>query len=85
MLDNREIRIQESIHTILRAALLALVQLAASDSSSNAFLPADVRKVVNRLLYSRLLALIHDELLQLLSILWRELREINILIEGGAW
>ncbi len=51
MLDNREIRIQESIHTILRAALLALVQLAASDSSSNAFLPADVRKVVNS--YSR--------------------------------
>jgi hypothetical protein len=42
MFDNREIRIQETIHTIRRAALLAFIQLATPDRRGNTLLPADV-------------------------------------------
>ena len=48
MLDNREIRIQKPIHTILRTALLAFLQLPASNRARYAFLPADIRQIMNR-------------------------------------
>ena len=48
MLNDQEIRVQEPIHTALRAALLSAVQLPAADRARDAFLPADVREVVNR-------------------------------------
>lgn len=48
MLDDQEIRVQESIHTALRAALLSPIQLPTADRARDAFLPADVREVVNR-------------------------------------
>jgi len=78
MLDNREVPIQESIYTILRTRLLALIQLPAADRARHAFLPADVRKVVYGLLYPGLLALVHDELLQFLLVSVCELREIEL-------
>lgn len=43
MLNDRKIRIQEAIHAVLRARLLALIQLAAADRPSDTFLPADIR------------------------------------------
>ncbi len=57
MLNNREIRIQEPIHTVLRAALLVLLQLAASDRARYAFAPADIGEVVYRCL---VLAFVHS-------------------------
>lgn len=48
MLDDRKIRIQKPIHTVRRARLLALVQLAAPDRARDAFLPADVREGMYR-------------------------------------
>lgn len=51
MLNDQEIRIQEPIHTALRAALLSPVQLPAADRARDAFLPADVREVVNRCIH----------------------------------
>jgi hypothetical protein len=48
MLDNGKIRIQESIYTILCTALLALLQLAATDVAGYTFAPADVGKVMDR-------------------------------------
>jgi hypothetical protein len=48
MLNNRKIRIQKPIHTILRAALLALLQLPAANIACYALLPADVGEVVHR-------------------------------------
>ena len=47
MFYNRKIRIQEPIHTILRASLLILVQLSTSYCASYAFLPADVGEGVD--------------------------------------
>jgi hypothetical protein len=48
MLNDRKIRIQKPIHTILRTALLALIQFAASNRTRDTFLPADVCEVVDR-------------------------------------
>lgn len=42
MFNDREIRIQEPVHAVRSACLLALVQLSAFDRASNAFLPADI-------------------------------------------
>jgi hypothetical protein len=42
MLNRRKVRIQESIHTILRARLLVLVQLPTSNRARYTLLPADV-------------------------------------------
>jgi len=47
MLNDREIRIQEPIHTVLRTSLLILIQLSASNCTRNAFLPADIGERVN--------------------------------------
>ena len=43
MLNNREIRIQEPIYAILGTVLLVLIQLATTNRSRYAFLPADIR------------------------------------------
>jgi len=59
VLNNREIRIQKPIDTVLRAALLVLLQLAASDRTGYAFAPADIGKVVYRCL---VLALVRSSL-----------------------
>lgn len=42
-------------------------------------------KKKSTLLYPSLLTLINNELLQLLLVFWRELREVDALVEGGAW
>ena len=47
MLNDREIRIQEPIHTILRTSLLVLIKLSASNCPRDAFLPADIGEGVN--------------------------------------
>jgi len=47
MPDDRHIRIHEAVDTVLRALLLAPVQLAGPERSSDALLEADVRKRVN--------------------------------------
>ena len=47
MLNNREIRVQEPIHTILRTALLALFELPAAYAARYAFLPAYIRQIMN--------------------------------------
>jgi len=73
MLNYRKIRIQKPINTVLRTALLVLLQLATSNRSRYAFLPADIRQVVYGLLYPGLLTLIHDELLKLLLVFLGEL------------
>jgi len=68
MLNNRKIRIQKPPHTILRTALLALLQFPASDRPCHALLPADICEIVDRLLYPGFLGLVHDELLELLLV-----------------
>lgn len=40
MLNNSKIRIQEPIHAILRARILALIQLPTANRPRHAFLPA---------------------------------------------
>lgn len=47
MLNDSDIPIQKSIHTVLHASLLSLLQLAAADGSRNTFLPADVGQVMD--------------------------------------
>lgn len=47
LLNNQEIRIQKAIHTVPRARLLTLIQLAALDAAGHALGPADVCEVVD--------------------------------------
>jgi hypothetical protein len=47
MLDNRHVSIQKPIHTVLCASLLSPLQLPAANRPRNAFLPADIRQIVN--------------------------------------
>lgn len=47
LLDNQEIRVQKPIHTVLRTALLRLIQLPALDRARDAFRPADIGEVVH--------------------------------------
>jgi len=68
MLDNRQVSIQKPIHTVLRASLLSPLQLPAANRPRNAFLPADIRQIVNGLLDSCFLGLIVNEHLQLLLV-----------------
>jgi len=78
VLDNSQVAIQEAIDAVLGTRLLVLVELAALDGARDAFVPADIRQVMHRLLYPRLLALIDDELLQLRLVFVRELRQVEI-------
>lgn len=47
LLNHQQIRIQKAIHTVLRAALLALIQSLILDRAGDALGPADVGQVVD--------------------------------------
>lgn len=52
MSNNRHICIQKSIHTILRAGLLVLIQLPTPNRARYAFLPADIGEGVDGYMYT---------------------------------
>jgi hypothetical protein len=52
MFNNRKIRIQKPIHTVLRTALLTLLQFPTANRTRHTLLPADIREVMHRCMKS---------------------------------
>lgn len=78
MLQYRQICIHPPLNTVLRAGLLCAIQTTRSYFPRNAFLPADIGKMVDGLLDVGLLGFVFQKLVQFSLVRVAELGDVDL-------